>query len=114
MNPDDIARFAAYLRQWTSSHPGWQYQSVQEIATELARDADFETIKLAAWLRSPEGQLIERVVQGVLPYPYNYGADVPAEAVQIAARQRTTRQRLEVLAGGGVVAVLLVLAFRNP
>jgi hypothetical protein len=114
MNPDELAKLDSYLRQWTSRNSGWQDRSPEEIATAWAHDADFSTIKLAAWLRTSDGQLIQRVVEGALPFPYNYGADVLTQAVQIAARQRTTRQRLEALAVGGSLAVALVLAFRAP
>src|SRR5262249_9348475 len=64
-----------------------------DVAAEPAADADFEVVKLAGWMQTPAGVLITQIVESVLPYPNNYGADVLADAIQIAARQRTERQR---------------------
>lgn len=114
MNPNEVAKLDSYLRQWIDHNPGWQRWFPAEIAAAWAQDADFTVIKLAAWLRTPDGQLIQQVVEGILPFPYNYGTDVLTEAIQIAARQRTTRQRLETAAVGGGLAVVLVLAVRAP
>lgn len=109
MNEIEIASLGSFLRQWTQAHPYWQQASTENIAAELAADASFGAIRLAGWLRTPDGELIARIVEAALPYPYNYGADVLADAIQIAARQRTERQRgLAFLSGVGM-AVLVVL-----
>jgi hypothetical protein len=108
VNETEIARLQAFLRQWTHVRPAWHQRSAEDIAAELAADADFGTIRLAGWLQSPDGALIIQIVQSVLPYPYNYGADVLADAIQIAARQRTERQRTRTLVGGLAVAALAV------
>jgi hypothetical protein len=52
-------------------------------------------------------------VESVLPAPYHYGADALAEAIEVAARQRTVRQRQEVLVGGGLIAAALVFGLRS-
>lgn len=113
MNQDEITRLEIYLPRWMEAHPYWLQGSADDLATELARDADFNLIKWADWLESPDGELIDSIVSGLLPPPYNYGADVLADAVKIAARQRTRRRRLEVLGAGGVMALLLILGFRS-
>lgn len=113
MNQDQVADLQVYLQRWMSTHPNWRQWSADDIATELARDADFQLIKWADWLQSPDGELIESVVSRLLPPPYNYGADVLAEAVKVAADQRTRRRRLEVLGAGGAAALLVILGFRG-
>lgn len=57
--------------------------------------------------------LITQAVGSVLPYPYNYGAKVLTDAVQIAACQRTRRERLQALAGGMVIAMAIILGLRR-
>jgi len=104
----EVAELEAFLRQWTSTRPLWQHRSAEDIAGDLATDVDFGTIRLAGWLQTPDGALIAQVVQRALPYPYNYGADVLANAVQIAAEQRTQRERTWTLVGGGGLAMLVV------
>lgn len=113
MNHDQVVNLQAYLHRWLGTHPNWRQWSADDIAAELARDADFQLIKWADWLQSPDGELIEGVVSRLLPPPYNYGADVLAEAVKIAADQRTRRRRLEALGAGGLVALLVILGFRG-
>ena len=113
MNENEIARLQAYLQQWIRSNPGWRQRAAEDIAAELTRDADFTTIRLAGWLRTPDGALTERIVQNILPYPYNYGAEVLADAVQIAAHQRTRSERLQALGGGIVIAMIVILGLRR-
>jgi hypothetical protein len=108
VNETEVARLRAFLREWTCTHPSWHQRSAEHIAAELAADANFGTIRLAGWLQTPDGALIIQIVQSVLPYPYNYGADVLADAIQIAARQRTERQRGFILIGGLALAALVV------
>ena len=104
----EAARLQAYLRAWTAAHPGWQARSAEDIAAELMRDIDFVAIQLAGWLQTPDGQLVSRVVVSALPYPENAAAKVMATAIQIAARQRTTRQRVGAVGVGMVAAVVLI------
>ncbi len=113
MNQDEVVNLQAYLQRWMGTHPNWLQWSADDIAAELARDADFQLIKWADWLQSPNGEVIDSMVSQLLPPPYNYGADVLAEAVKIAAHQRTRRRRLEVLGAGSVVALLVILGFRG-
>ena len=114
MKDSEAVKLEAFLRQWTRTHPFWQRSSAEDIANDLAADADFGAIRLAVWLQTPEGALVTQVVHRVLPYPYNYGADVLAEAVQIAAAQRTERQRTWTLVGGIGLAGLVVFLLGKP
>jgi hypothetical protein len=113
MNDNDAVRLRAYLQRWIRANPTWHQRAAEDIALELARDADFSTIRLASWLRTPGGALITQAVAGVLPCPSNYGAKVLTDAVQIAARQRTRRERLQALAGGTVIAMAIILGLRR-
>jgi hypothetical protein len=114
MNSVDVTRLEGFLRQWTRTHPLWQHRAAEDIAAELAADVDFGTIRLAGWLQSPDGALIAQTVQHVLPYPYNYGADLLADAVKIAAAQRTERQRGLTLVGGiGLAGLVMFLLSKS-
>jgi hypothetical protein len=108
MNDHEYARLEAFLRQWVQTHPLWRQLSAEDIAAEFAAEVDFGTIRLAGWMQTPDGALITQIVERVLPFPYNYGVDVLAEAVSIAARQRTERQRGLTLVGGIGLAVAVV------
>lgn len=109
MNDREYAKLEAFLRQRVRTYPLWHQLSAEDLATQLAADVDFGTIRLAGWMQAPDGALITEAVERVLPYPYNYGADVLADAVSIAARQRTERQRGLTLVGGIGLAVAVVL-----
>ena len=114
MNDQEYAKLEIFLRQWVRTHPLWHQLSAEDIAAELAADVDWGMIRLASWMQTPDGALITHIVQRVLPYPYNYGADVLAEAVRIAATQRTERQRGLTLAGGiGLAAMAVFLLGRS-
>jgi peptidoglycan/xylan/chitin deacetylase (PgdA/CDA1 family) len=114
VNQTEIARLSAFLRQWTRTHPLWYQRTAEDVAAELAADAGFEAVKLAGWMQTPDRALITQIVESVLPYPYNYGADVLADAIRIAARQRTERQRGLTLIGGlGLAALVVFLLGRS-
>jgi folate-dependent phosphoribosylglycinamide formyltransferase PurN len=103
----------AYLGQLVRTHTPWHQLSAEDIAAQLAAEIDFDTIRLAGWMQTLDGALITEVVQRVLPYPYNYGADVLANAVCIAAGQRTEGQRALTLMGGIGLAVLVMFLLRR-
>jgi hypothetical protein len=113
MNDTEYAKLEAVLRHWVRTHPLWRQLSAEDIAAELVTEVDWGTIRLAGWMQTPDGALITLIVERVLPYPYNYGADVLADAVCIAARQRTERQRGLTLAGGIGLAVVVFLLGRS-
>lgn len=100
MNEDEIARAAAHVRRWIAAHPDWRRWSAEDIAAALLRDADWATVALAGWMRTPDGALIATIVEKAMPYPVNFGAEVLVEAIKIAARQQTRTQRIGVLTIG--------------
>jgi len=97
-----------YVARWAARHArDWHRLSTDDIVDELARDADFATIRLAGLLRSPDGQLIRGVVATALPYPLRASAEVLSEAIEVAGTKRTRRERLQA-AGAGVLVTLLI------
>jgi hypothetical protein len=114
VNNYEHAKLEAFLRQWVHAHPHWRQLSAEDLASELAAEVDWGTMRLAGWMETPDGAVITQVVEHVLPYPYNYGADVLAEAVRIAASQRTGRQvTLTIVGGLGLAAVVVFLIGRS-
>jgi hypothetical protein len=108
MNKREIDSLQTFLRHWIQNNSTWRECSAEDIAEELANDPDFSMVRLAGWLRAADSRLIAQIVQSVLPYPYNYGAGLLTEAVLIAARQRTSTERLRALAAGTGIAVFPV------
>lgn len=105
-------RLHAFLRRWLQEHPswarsssGWYYhpRTAGEIASELLQDAEFCEVRLATWLKSPDGVLIQAVVGWALPQPYGAEFKVLVDAISLAAQARQNNDRL--LAGGLTVAV---------
>lgn len=114
-------RLQRYLVGWISAHPGWAWImtpspanptwrsasrrcSANEVAAELAQDADFLAVGLADWLRSPEGALVTAVVGtlGLMPPD----AQLLIDAVRLAgAHQQTSGLRR---AGVGALAALVL------
>jgi hypothetical protein len=109
MDQFDHDGLLAYLRRWIRTQPhGWQHRSVNDLADEFVRDAAFASIRLAGWLRSPDGRLVTAVVRSVLPAPYSQGVALLAQAITQAGRMRRNRQA-EGLAVVGVAAVVALL-----
>ena len=115
MNDIDYEGLAAYLRdRWLVTQPyGWHRWSAVDIAAELFRDTAFTDIRLARWLQTPDGSMIMRVVENVLPFPYKQGTAVMAEAIKLAATRQTNRQVVVTLAVGAGLAVILLAASSN-
>ena len=98
MKQNDQAALQAYVRVWSAHRPGWQRLPAEAIAQELAKNADFQVLRLAGWLRSPDGELITAIVGAALPYPANLSAKTLADGILIASRQQTQNERLGVTA----------------
>jgi hypothetical protein len=111
MNDQQVAALGIYVHNWGARQSyGWHGRTAQDIATELTRDAAFLDLRLAGWLESPDGSLIAQIVVRSLPFPARIGAQVLAEAIQIAAQQRTDRNRtITLLAGIGAALAVYVL-----
>ncbi|HEX5403953.1 MAG TPA: hypothetical protein VFX16_16830 [Pseudonocardiaceae bacterium] len=97
----------AYVRSWVRSNPGWHRCSAEQIADMLANDADWTTIRLGGWLQSPDGELIERIVQAALPYPVGLTTRVLVDGIKLAANQQTERRRLLTVAAAVAGAALI-------
>lgn len=110
MNQDDAWKLRNFVQRWTAKQPTWHYRSSEQLAKDLAADADFAVLRFAGWLRTPDGELIATVVRGALPFPYNRSADVLIDAIKLAAGERTRRERLTVV-GLGAVGCYIVFAF---
>lgn len=61
------------------------YPSADQIAEELLADSEFQALRLATWLRSPDGELIADAVALVLPPAYRPEYELAVEAMQFAA-----------------------------
>jgi hypothetical protein len=119
-------RLQRYLAGWLSGRPGWPWTtdpptggrywvgtprrlSAQDVAAQLAQDADFLAVGLADWLRSPDGELVTAVVGtlGLLPPE----AQLLIDAVQLAGNiQRASGQRRAGVGALAAVVAAIVLA----
>jgi hypothetical protein len=84
------------------------YPSVQELADELLADSEFQALRLATWLRSPDGEFIAKAVVLVIPPAYRPEFDLAVEALQLAAAMQYEEGAPQRVAGGfalGVVAI---------
>ena len=114
MNPINYAPLQAYLRQWVRRQPyGWHQRGAQDIANEWMNDLAFADIQLARWFGTPEGKVALGLARTVLPYPADQAVSVLAEAIQIAARQRTMKRVAWTAIGGSAVAGLIYLGLQD-
>lgn len=110
---EDIAKLQAYLRRYRVVNPQRWRQGAQVVANDLANDAAFTDIKVAAFLESPDGKVIAQVVQSVLPFPGAIEAGVMIEAIEIASKRQTVGQRVGALLIGALAVLLLWGLFRD-
>jgi hypothetical protein len=114
MTSFDYAPLQTYLRNWVARQPpGWQHRGAQDIADEWVDDLAFTSVRVARWLGTPEGEAITRVARAALPVPTNHAIGVIVEAIQIAGRQRTSKEIALTAVGGVAAAVLVYLALQN-
>lgn len=90
-------RLHAFLTRWLQEHPGWacqgplwarQLRPASEVAADLLQDAEFREVRLAGWLQSPDGALVEMVVGSVLPWPQGLEFKLLTDAVLLAAQAK--------------------------
>jgi hypothetical protein len=116
----------AFLQRWLREHPLWAYsprgwyhqlRSVSDIASELLQDAEFGEVKLASWLQSPDGVLIQTVVGWVLPQPHGAEFKLMVAAISSAAQARQDNERglagVLTLVAGAMLALLLFSVLRS-
>lgn len=114
----EIARFiqrSRALRPLTVSPytvpPPWRepYPDAQRLAELLLDEANFQALRLATWLSSPDGQLIGEAVALVISPALQPDFNLAVEALQLAAQMQYEQGELRRLAG--VFAVIVVAAF---
>jgi len=84
------------------------YPSVQELADELLADSEFQALRLATWLRSPDGKFIAEAVALVIPPAYRPEFDLTVEALQLAAAMQYEEGAPQRVAGGFALAVVTI------
>jgi hypothetical protein len=76
------------------------------MAQELLADSEFQALRLASWLRSPDGELIAEAVSLVIPPVSQVEYELAVEALQLAAEiqyeQGSSRRMADVVALAGV------------
>jgi hypothetical protein len=84
------------------------YPSPEQIAGELLGDSEFQALRLATWLSSPDGELIAEAVAMVISPATRPEFELAVDALQLAAEMQYERgwlQRAAGLVALGVVAV---------
>jgi hypothetical protein len=114
---DPIAqRLYAFLVRWVREHPDWAYEAqgwtmglrnVGSVGDSLLDEAEFGEIKLAGWLKSPDGELIQTVVGWILPWPASAEFKLLVDAVTLAAQAKQKNER-GVAAGLTLVGAVLL------
>jgi hypothetical protein len=109
---EDRIKLATFLRGWgLGQQMMWQGYDARAIAEELVKEVSFADIRVAGFLQTPDGAVVAEIVERSLPFPVNWQVGVMVEAIIIAARQRTDRERLSTLAVGGGIALVLLMLF---
>lgn len=96
------------FRSWPAQRP-----SAKEVADLFSADADFELLRFSTFLASPQGELFTEAVELLSPPLFRDDEGLVLEALQIAASERTRRERL--ISVGLVIAlgILLVTGSRS-
>jgi len=67
------------------------YPSAEQIAEQLLADSQFQALRLATWLRSPDGELIAEAVSLVISPAARPEFELAVEALQLAADMQYER-----------------------
>lgn len=116
--PNPKARFRRYLHRWWDvqvAGPGgasdWRAgRSVEALASEFRRDAQFEVAQAAFLHRRPNHDSAAELVALLVPAPSPEDAEMIVEAI-VRAGATAQKVRATTLAGG--VLTVSALAFRN-
>jgi hypothetical protein len=84
------------------------YPTVESMARELLEDSEFRALRLADWLRSPDGQLIAEAVSLVIPADGRLEYELAVEALRLAAELQPEQGAVQRWAG--LVALIGVAA----
>jgi len=87
---------------WTGTVP-----TVNELAADLAKDAEFEALQLADLLNSPDGKLIAAGVGLVIPETWAGDYRLFVDAMTLAAKS----QRRVGVTRAGILALAIVAVF---
>ena len=82
-------------------------RNVGSVGDSLLDEAEFGEIKLAGWLKSPDGELIQTVVGWILPWPASAEFKLLVDAVTLAAQAKQKNER-GVAAGLTLVGAVLL------
>jgi len=99
-------------------HDGMQWRSCgtpEEVADTLLQNAEFLSLRLADWTRSPDGEFVAALANRLLPPPYREVALLLERGLTLAAEsQHTLGRRRAGAVALGVLVVAAGLVVWNP
>jgi len=84
------------------------YPSAEQIAGELLADSEFQALRLATWLRSPDGKLIADAMALVISPAYRPEFELAVQAMQLAAATQYEQGGSQRTAGALALAVVSI------
>lgn len=99
---------------WPQTVPPFRrlpYPTARQMADELLSDSEFEALRLASWVRSPNGELIAEAVSLVIPPAFRPEYELAVEALRLAAEIQYEQGRPKRLAGALALAGASILSF---
>jgi hypothetical protein len=94
--------------------PPWRqpYPSAETIAKDLLADSEFQALRLATWLRSPDGELIAEAVALVISPAARPEFELAVDALQLAAGMQYERGWPQRAAGLVALAAVSLYGLR--
>lgn len=90
---DFLDRNVALPRELPTGYPAWRalvqphYRPTPEVLGDaIYNNAEFQALRLANWLSTPDGEFFVRAVEAVSPPFYRQDVELLVEALHIAAR----------------------------
>jgi hypothetical protein len=77
----------------------------EQVAVNLFTNAEFRTLQLGTWLRTPEGKLVTAAVEALAPPLYREDIELLVEAISLAAKMQQKDSRSRAAAAAIVIAV---------
>ena len=78
------------------------------MADEILADSEFRALRLATWLRSPDGEFIAHSVAQAIPPSYRLEFDLAVEAMQLAADMQYKQGAPQRAAGAVALGVVTI------
>lgn len=100
----------------TWGQPAMAHQMTpQELAEDLAANAEFRALQLGTWLNRPDVEVITAAVEAITPPPYRQDIELLIEGMKLAAQlqRRGGWNRAFVTVGSAAVVTLLVTGSKN-